>query len=133
MNENRGSKLWLFILGFLFGALAGVLLAPEKGEVSRKKLKKKAQEIKGKYQEVLAEVKDKVEPVAEKVVRVAKPVFKKIEEVENLAKEELVEAEGENEPLATFDTRTGDFTPQAPTESAKPTPPHRRLLFRNLH
>lgn len=132
-EQSSGSKIWPFLLGFLAGAVIGVLLAPEKGEVYRKRLKKKALDFKDKYDSVLEEVKEKTEPVVEKTIQVVGPVFKKIEEVGELAKEEMEEVTGE-EPLSAFDTRNPDFSPQPPTESVKSAPPRpRRLFFRNIH
>ncbi|WP_298902131.1 YtxH domain-containing protein [uncultured Psychroserpens sp.] len=45
------------VLGILLGATAGVLLAPEKGSVTRNKLKKEGNDIKDQLSKDLAEVK----------------------------------------------------------------------------
>lgn len=132
MSESRGQSLWPFVLGFLAGAAVGLLLAPEKGEESRKKLRRKADELKKQYGETVDEVKEKVEPVLTKVGQTVSPVFKRIEEVEDLAKEELAEALGEEAPLATFDTRSPDFSPQVTSPEVK-IHPAKRLFFRNTH
>ena len=46
------------VLGVLIGAAAGVLLAPEKGCITRNNLKREAKDIKDKLSKDLAEVKD---------------------------------------------------------------------------
>jgi gas vesicle protein len=46
------------IAGIFIGAAAGVLLAPEKGSVTREKLKKEGKDIKDQLAEDLKEVKD---------------------------------------------------------------------------
>ena len=43
-NKNCGNNLAAFVLGALIGAAAGVLFAPTKGETTRKKLKRWANE-----------------------------------------------------------------------------------------
>ena len=51
--------------GFMAGAIAGILLAPEKGEVTRDKLKKKATElgedVANKYESEIEVLKAKIE------------------------------------------------------------------------
>ncbi|MUU76961.1 YtxH domain-containing protein [Winogradskyella endarachnes] len=51
---NKGAV----VLGVLLGAAAGVLLAPEKGSVTRDKLKKEGKDIKDQLSSDLTEVKD---------------------------------------------------------------------------
>lgn len=61
MIINKGT----LILGALIGAGIGVLLAPEKGKVTRDKLKKEGKEIKDQITEDFAEVKDDVTKAAQ--------------------------------------------------------------------
>lgn len=46
------------VLGVLIGAAAGILLAPEKGSITRENLKREAKDIKDKLSSDFAEVKD---------------------------------------------------------------------------
>jgi len=52
------------VLGVLIGAAAGVLLAPEKGSVTREKLKKEGKDIKNQLSSDLKEVKEDVSKAA---------------------------------------------------------------------
>lgn len=61
------------VLGVLVGAAAGVLLAPEKGSVTRKNLKREAKDIKEKLSKDFTEVKDDLS----KTVKSGKESFKK--------------------------------------------------------
>ena len=49
-NRNCGSNFAAFVLGVLMGAAAGVLLAPAKGETTRRKLKRWANDT---YEDIL--------------------------------------------------------------------------------
>jgi gas vesicle protein len=51
-------------LGVLVGAAAGILLAPEKGSVTRDNLKREAKDIKDKLSNDFAEVKDDLSKTA---------------------------------------------------------------------
>lgn len=52
------------VLGVLIGAAAGVLLAPEKGNVTRDKLKKEGKDIKDQLSNDLKEVKEDLSKAA---------------------------------------------------------------------
>jgi gas vesicle protein len=80
------------VLGVLVGAAAGVLLAPEKGRVTRENLKKEAKDIKDKLSKDFAEVKDDLS----KSAKSGKEKFK--EE----AKEFKVKASEQTEKAITF-------------------------------
>lgn len=61
MIINKGT----LIVGALIGAGIGVLLAPEKGKVTRDKLKKEGKEIKNQITQDFTEVKDDVSKATE--------------------------------------------------------------------
>jgi len=61
------------ILGVLAGAAAGILLAPEKGSVTRDNLKREAKDIKDKLSKDFKEVKDDLS----KTAKSGKDAFKK--------------------------------------------------------
>jgi len=52
------------VLGVLVGAAAGVLLAPEKGSITRDNLKREAKDIKDKLSKDFTEVKDDLSKTA---------------------------------------------------------------------
>ncbi|WP_456441620.1 YtxH domain-containing protein [Psychroserpens sp.] len=52
------------VLGVLIGAAAGVLLAPEKGSITRDTLKKEGKDIKNQLSSDLVEVKDDISKAA---------------------------------------------------------------------
>ena len=72
-NKNMSSgKLLLGVLaGAAAGALLGILFAPEKGSVTRKKMSKKAEDyadgLKEKFNEFLDDISEKFEEVKEEV------------------------------------------------------------------
>lgn len=69
MKESRGKMLMGIIIGAAAGVVAGILFAPEKGSVTRKKITDKAKEtgenlketVSGKYEEVKDYVNEKIE------------------------------------------------------------------------
>ena len=66
---NKGA----IVLGVLIGAAAGVLLAPEKGSVTRDNLKREAKDVKDKLSKDFTEVKDDLS----KTVKSGKETFNK--------------------------------------------------------
>jgi gas vesicle protein len=68
---NSGKVLLGVLAGIAAGAMLGVLMAPEKGSVSRKKISKKgeyyADELKGKFNEFLDVISEKFEKVKKEV------------------------------------------------------------------
>jgi gas vesicle protein len=48
-----------FLFGFTLGIVAGLLLAPDKGSESRRKLKKAARDLKDKFDDFVDNVSDK--------------------------------------------------------------------------
>jgi len=66
------------VLGVLIGAAAGVLLAPEKGSVTRENLKREAKDIKDKLSKDFAEVKDDLSKTAQSGKETFKKEFKDV-------------------------------------------------------
>lgn len=66
------------ILGVLAGAAAGILLAPEKGSITRDNLKREAKDIKDKLSKDFAEVKDDLSKTAQSGKETFKKEFKDV-------------------------------------------------------
>jgi gas vesicle protein len=66
------------VLGVLLGAVAGVLLAPEKGSLTRDNLKREAKDIKDKLSSDLSEVKDDLSKTATSGKETFKKEFKNV-------------------------------------------------------
>jgi gas vesicle protein len=68
---SSGKVLLSLIAGVAAGALLGILFAPEKGSVTRKKISKKAEkygdELKEKFNEFVDDISEKFEEVKEEV------------------------------------------------------------------
>ena len=68
---SSGKVLIGVLAGLAAGALLGILFAPEKGSVTRKKMSKKAEDyadgLKEKFNEFLDNISDKFEEVKEEV------------------------------------------------------------------
>ncbi|MFT7050347.1 MAG: gas vesicle protein [Psychroserpens sp.] len=64
------------VLGVLIGAAAGVLLAPEKGSITRDKLKKEGKDIKNRLSSDFIEVKDDLSKAATSGKETLKKEFK---------------------------------------------------------
>jgi gas vesicle protein len=71
---NKGTM----VLGVLIGAAAGILLAPEKGSITRGKLKKEGKDIKNQLSNDFREVKDDVTKASESCKDTLKKEFKDI-------------------------------------------------------
>ncbi|MBI5207405.1 MAG: YtxH domain-containing protein [Candidatus Firestonebacteria bacterium] len=62
-SNNTGTVLLSFLVGGIVGAGVALLLAPQKGEETRKKIKNLAEDVKEKANEYLGEAKSKVNTV----------------------------------------------------------------------
>lgn len=143
MSDNSSkSNVWPFLLGLLAGAVLGVLLAPEKGEITRKKLKKKTSEIKGNLAPSFTGVRERLSPLVTKISEKAAPIisgFKKIEEFEKDVKDELTDTFDEEEDLP-VDTSLSEHKIDLPKEEhLEPTSSHqippkpkRKSFFKNI-
>ena len=74
---SSGKVLLGVLAGLAAGALVGILFAPEKGSVTRKKMSKKAENyadgLKEKFNEFLDDISEKFEEVKEKVSDFTEP------------------------------------------------------------
>lgn len=60
--SNSGSKnIFTFLAGLAIGVVAGILLAPEKGSETRKKILDKTSGLKDEFAEKLNELKEAIE------------------------------------------------------------------------
>ena len=64
MNKALSNVLFGFIAGAAVGTLAGILVAPDKGDVTRKKIAKKVKSV---SKDVSATLSDKVDKLKEQV------------------------------------------------------------------
>lgn len=83
--ENKNSKCSLggissFLVGLGLGLIVGVLIAPESGERTRKKLIKQAEKIKDDTFDIISE---KTEDTSKKISETAKDVYKKTTDLYN--------------------------------------------------
>lgn len=74
MKLSKGSILLL--TGIALGAVAGLLLAPEEGAETRKKLWKKSKKFKKDFEDKASEYKEKATDLKEKIVNAAQDVKK---------------------------------------------------------
>ena len=84
MNDSSGKVIAGFLIGAAVGAVAGLLLAPEKGSVTRKKIADKASETGNSVKETLSE---KLDDLKEFVASKLDKVKDKMSEFEDSVKE----------------------------------------------
>jgi gas vesicle protein len=80
MSKNNGGMLFAGIIGALAGALGGLLLAPQSGRDTRRKIAKLAAEISDKIKTETNETKDRVKDIYGKFSNEA---FEKYNEIKN--------------------------------------------------
>ena len=71
MSESSDNLL-AFLLGAVVGAAAALLLAPEKGEVTRKKIKKSFDELQERGEGMYEEAEKTIEKKAKEIAKLAK-------------------------------------------------------------
>ena len=65
-------KVFLGVLtGMAAGAVLGVLFAPEKGKVTRKKIYRKGEDVKDKFDDFIDEISDRFDDVKDNVSELA--------------------------------------------------------------
>jgi gas vesicle protein len=67
MKSSSKIGLFSFIAGAAIGAIAGILLAPDKGSVTREKLKKQAKDLGENLNEKYGSMKDELKNIREKM------------------------------------------------------------------
>jgi len=81
---NTGKVLLAVLAGVAAGGLLGVLFAPDKGSVTRKKISKKSEDyaeaLKEKFNEFLDSISEKFEAVKEEVIEFTEHGKSKIKE-----------------------------------------------------
>jgi gas vesicle protein len=70
--SNTSDTLLAFLVGATVGGIAALLLAPEKGEVTRQKIKKGFEELKERGEHSYEEMEEAIENKAKEVVKLAK-------------------------------------------------------------
>jgi gas vesicle protein len=70
--SNSSDTLLAFLVGATMGGIAALLLAPEKGEVTRKKIKKSVAELQERGEGVYEEAEKALEKKAQEMVKIAK-------------------------------------------------------------
>lgn len=79
MKDSTGKIIAGFLVGAAVGAIAGILLAPDKGSVTRKKISDKASEAGGAVKDKLS---DKLEDLKEYVASKLDKVKSRVDEFE---------------------------------------------------
>lgn len=79
-SNNTGTILTTLVVGAAAGAIAGILLAPDSGEKTRKKLSKQAKKLKKEARRTAEDIRDKAE---EQINNVTKNVKETAQTVAN--------------------------------------------------
>ena len=104
-QPSNGGNFNTFTIGFVIGAILGVLYAPQKGEETRNTLKKlledakdmgeiakhKGGQVAQNVQPVVAEIKQQITPIVEEIKPMVEPVVEEVKDEAKEAMEEIVE------------------------------------------
>ncbi|GAB4184980.1 MAG: hypothetical protein OHK0057_08740 [Thermoflexibacter sp.] len=82
----KRSELLFLLAGLSLGALAGILFAPDKGEVTRERISKKAGDLKHEFEEKSAELRKEL---AKKTSELKAELKKDLEEQIELSKSKI--------------------------------------------
>ncbi|HOD01365.1 MAG TPA: YtxH domain-containing protein [bacterium] len=97
--DSAGSFSKGFLWGVVIGGIIGVLLSPDKGTNTRKKIRKIAKEYEDKGKETLEKVKTEINKTKEKVEPFVDMAKEKAEEVKNTAEEDAEEGMNETDEI----------------------------------
>lgn len=82
MSSQKSGNGLAFLLGIAFGALVGggvsFLFASKKGEATRKKLRKKTEDLKGKVSGFYQDLREAAQPVVENQLEDFKPIVDEV-------------------------------------------------------
>lgn len=84
--SNTSDTLLAFLVGAAVGGIAALLLAPEKGEVTRKKIQKGFGELQKKGEEAYEEIEKSLEDKAKELAKLAKSQGDAVKEAFNEGK-----------------------------------------------
>ncbi|MDD3419284.1 MAG: YtxH domain-containing protein [Candidatus Gastranaerophilales bacterium] len=68
-----------FIVGGALGALAGILLAPSSGEVTRKNISKKTNEVRSKAESSMKDIQSKTEVMVDEIQKKGDELLHKVQ------------------------------------------------------
>ncbi|CAM4092319.1 MULTISPECIES: YtxH domain-containing protein [Flavobacterium] len=95
MKSNKA--LLGVVAGLAAGAVIGILLAPDKGENTRKKIAKKAEDLKDNikegYDDTISSLEQKYKELQEKYGSLSEDIDEKIKEGKSKIKEELTKVQ----------------------------------------
>lgn len=74
MKLSKGA--YILLTGIAVGAIAGLLLAPDEGDKTRKKLWKKSKKFKKDFEDKASEYKEKATDLKDKIVEAAHDIKK---------------------------------------------------------
>jgi gas vesicle protein len=114
--QHSGGFFKGILFGAIIGGIAGVLLAPDKGEKTRKVLKQKAEELKNKANELSNEMQDsengipdviseKIEQVADFLQQKKDDLMDVVEKEMEMKPEKAIHDDAKNAPLAQIKRR----------------------------
>jgi len=126
MSNNRGSGFFKGVLfGAVLGAVAGILLAPDEGKNTRRKLKNKKEEIEPRLRELASIISNNVVPFFEGLAESSQKGIREVKEVASEVRKDVVEVVEEGVRQAKSSINTSPSPPSPPAQK-----PPKRKFFR---